>query len=82
MTGRCRLDKRRKIDETIQKAEVAAQQRDMKKVFYTPKLFSRQRAVQSKLVKDKSGVNLTRTENHATEPMEGTLPGSLEQTTT
>ena len=41
----CRLDKRREIDETIQGAGVAAEQRDLQKVFDITKLLSGQRTV-------------------------------------
>ena len=56
----CRRDKRRRLYEIAQEPEEAAEQKDMKKVYDTTRLFSGQRTARSKLVKDKNRVVLTR----------------------
>ena len=63
MTRSCRKDKRRRIDEITRKAEEAAEQRDMKRVYDTTRLLSGRKLVQSKPVRHKNGVVLTRTED-------------------
>ena len=59
----CRSDKRRRIDEIAREAGEAAKQRDMKRVYDTARLLSGRKTVQSKPVKDKNGVVLTRTDD-------------------
>ena len=59
----CRRDKRRRIDEIAREAEEAAEQRDIKRVYDTTRLLSGRKMVQSKPVRDKNRVVLTRTED-------------------
>lgn len=59
----CRRDKSRRIDEIAREAEEAAEQRHMKRVYDTRRLLSGRKTVQSKPVKDKNGVVLTRTDD-------------------
>lgn len=59
----CRIDKRRRIDEIVQEAEKAAEQRDMTKVFKFRRLFSGRRTAQSKQINDRIEVFLSRTDD-------------------
>ena len=59
----CRRDRRRRIDELAREAEEAVEQRDMKRVYDTTSLLSGRKTVQSKPVKDKNGVVLTKTDD-------------------
>ena len=63
MKRSCRRDKRRRIDESARVAEEVAEQRDMKTVYDTSRLLSGRKTVQSKPVKDKNGVVLSRTDD-------------------